>query len=386
MKKSTYLIFVFALFFIAASPTFARAENESPTALVNKKYKDIAEKMKELYDKGDLLSVIELYNKECTAGDRAKAGKEKREFKRVDKETRVNIYQWLVLSHIAMDITDEEDIYLRRLLAARRGKDAGDYWMPIRNAARNKYYTSPRLLIGFKGGANFSKVNPFKRFSVLRPAAGFGTDSYDKDYAGVFQSPGLQLGLIVEYALTKNLSVTFQPDLRGISFQYENNFTWKNENNVGETAARFTHTQKLNYVELPVLLKYRLVKWKLQPYIQLGGFYRIQESADRILRARLIPEIEGFNEEAAMDMRNQFTWGNGGIIAGLGVGYDTGGIRLEAELNYKFVFNNIVNGDRRYENKELVYNYYDVLDDIKVRNWDLSLKVLLPITFKAFRR
>ena len=95
---------------------------------------------------------------------------------------------------------------------------------------------------------------------------------------------------------------------------------------------------------------------------------------------------EEYKDEAILKVKELFTRFNIGIWLGGGIGYETGEIRLAVEVNYRHGLNNIVDKDRRYDNPELQFAYYDVFDDIMVRNVELSLKVMLPLSFKAFRR
>jgi hypothetical protein len=176
-----------------------------------------------------------------------------------------------------------------------------------------------------------------------------------------------------------------------MKFQYISRYIWEKVAIEGiyygtDTTAKVTHDQSFYYLELPVLLKYRFLTRKFQPYVQVGGFYRVLETAAKSLHAVVEPEVEAFRDITRLDVRKQFTWGNGGFLVGAGIGFDTRGVRLEMEVNYKHVFNNIVDGDRRFDNPELMFAFYDVFDDINVNNWDISVKFLLPLSFKAFRR
>jgi hypothetical protein len=392
-RSGRLLTFFFLLF--AASLSFARLNDKAAADLLNEKYRKIAEQMRQSYDKGDLNDVIDLYNKHCRQEDSEKAGKEKTGFRQVKKRIRADIYQWVVLSYMTLDMPGLADFYLRRLLALRPYGDTENYWLSIRNAAGKKYYTAPRLLLGFKGGVNVTAAHPVKDFSVISPVFGagdFGDFSYQKDYSSALaHSWGTQWGCILEYTLTKNLSVAFQPGIRYMKFQYISRYIWEKVAIEGiyygtDTTAKVTHDQSFYYLELPVLLKYRFLTRKFQPYVQVGGFYRVLETAAKSLHAVVEPEVEAFRDITRLDVRKQFTWGNGGFLVGAGIGFDTRGVRLEMEVNYKHVFNNIVDGDRRFDNPELMFAFYDVFDDINVNNWDISVKFLLPLSFKAFRR
>ncbi|NIM14157.1 MAG: hypothetical protein GTO45_19110, partial [Candidatus Aminicenantes bacterium] len=235
--------------------------NESKAQL-NETFRDIAKETKEYYDSGQLKNVINLYKKYCLK-DKGKAGKEKKEFKKVSGEIRADIYQWLALSYDMLDEPEMRDIYLKKLLDIRNGLGAGNYWPSIRNVAEEKYEVAPRLLLGAKLGTNFTLAHPFNRFEVLKPAAETGWNSYHKDYSSnLADSLGMEAGIIVEYALTRNLSVCIQPASIDLRFQYKNNFIWVREVGGEPMMVNYTHRQKFYYIEIPFLLKYRFVNIK----------------------------------------------------------------------------------------------------------------------------
>ena len=122
-----------------------------------------------------------------------------------------------------------------------------------------------------------------------------------------------------------------------------------------------------------------------KPYIQVGVYYSMLQSAIKTLDAVSLPDQE-YREEAIVDIKGLFTGSNLGIRVGAGIDYDIGGFRLQLEANYKFGINNIVDKANRFKNEQLMFAFYDVFDDMKLRNWYLSFKILLPISFKAFRR
>lgn len=376
------------LILFTASIVFAQGSEKSEKARLYEKFRGLVQKMEEAYDDGDLNRVIELYNKNCRKDKSAKPGEEKKEFKKLKKEIRATIYQWVALSYIALDRPELADTYLKKLLVIRHDEGIGDYWLPIRNIAKNKYYVAPRWLVGIKGGTNFTVTYPGDRFDTLTPAFDPPEGAYQKDYVfNLTHSRGTQAGIIVEYALTKNLSACVQPTIGSLRFQYKNNFEWQGEDGSEAITGEFVHNQRLKYIEIPVLIRYRFLKAKLKAYAQIGGFYRIMTVTNKSIDATIREgDFKAKEQVRGINIEKQITRSNIGLLVGAAVGYDTGRVRLELEGNYKISFNNIVNGNQRFGNDELIFGYYDIFDDIKIRNWELSLNLLLPVSFKAFRR
>lgn len=356
-------------------------------------FRKVRSEIREAYQRGELNRVIKLYREICCEEPEDKGRRrEKKAFRKAKDEIRADIYQWVVLSYIALDQPEKAEIYLKRFLILRRGEELGDYWRSIRNAAKNKYHVAPRWLVGLKLGTNFTMVHPGVRFSVLEPAFDAAGD-YDKNYGLDFtHSRGTNLGFILEYALDKKVALSIQPAFTTLKFQYENSYSWEGETE--KITAKLLHNQVLDYVEIPVFLKYQLlnISSKLKAYIQIGGFYRILTSAQKLIDLEtnfkddtVGTEIEEITK-TVLNIKKHTRQSNTGILAGAVLGYNIEGIRLEVHLNYKFTFNNIFKKDQRYENIELMLGYYDVFDDLKLSYWDLSVNVSIPLSFKAFRR
>lgn len=369
---------------------YLRKLHDKSKTQLNETYIYIAKEIKESYDNGKLNNVIDLYTKYCRKENKGKAEKEKKVFKKVGKEIRADIYQWVVLSYDGLDEPEMRDKYLKKLLDIRHDLGTGNYRPSIKDRGKRLYVVAPRLLLGVKVGTNFTTVHPFKRYSILQSVASTGMESSEKDYFfNLSNSLGFQLGFIIEYAVTKNLSLGTQLSSIDLRFGYKNSFKWEGDGD--SITVNFTHRHEFYCIEIPLLLKYRFIKSKLKPYLQIGGFIYFLQFAHKSINTSYtengvpIPRTQG-----NLNLKKLITPFNSGFWVGAGVGYDTRvaglPLRLEIEVNYKHGFNNIVNEDRRYENKELIFGYYDVFDDLKLRNWDLTFKVLLPISFKAFRR
>lgn len=380
--KVKYILF-FTFLVLIASTAFPRGGGISKEDL-NTHFRTKVDEMKTYYRNGDLDSIITLYIKECCKEDKKT---ENKKFRKIKKEIRADIYRLVFLSYTELDKPDQADIYLKKFLVIRRGERTDDYWRSIRTTAQNKYYVAPRWLVGLKLGTNVTFPHPVNRYQVLELAADNGEEHYQKDYVfHLTHSRGLQAGIILEYALRKNLSVTVQPAVSSLGFLYKNSFKREGETADETVTLNYTHCQKLNYIELPVLLKYRFIKTKLKPYVQVGAYCGLMQSAVKSLKAVSDPETEGYKDETIIKIKELFTRFNIGLWVGGGIGYETGDLRLAIEVNYKHGLNNIIDKDRRFDNPELQFAYYDVFDDIKIRNFELSLKVMLPLSFKAFRR
>ncbi len=393
-KKSCQILLVFIMIFASLTNNYGSKTSNNDKC---KKIKKIAQKMKEAYDNGNLKGVIRLYREDCfeknTKETNIKPGKEEKGFKTCPKEMRAKIYHWVVHSYYALDKTGKAEPYLKKLqLLRRKGKKVQyDYWLPIKNEIE-KYAVVPRLLFGFHVGFNSTKAHPLTRYPIIKPAYAMETDVYGKEYTAA-DSLGTKIGFMGEYALTKKLSVVLQPSGILMKYRYKNSLKFDRPGESEPITVEFIHQQTLYYWELPILLKYRKYQYsklELQPFLQAGVYFRIPDPFNKSKNEVKLYENEEFKDETGTDINELFNKFNGGYCVGAGIHWVTGfrDLRVEIEIIYKHGFNNIVNGNHRYDYKynKLIFGYYDVFDDMKLSNWDFSIKLLVPVYFKLFRR
>lgn len=371
------------------SLTFALRGSQSRQDRAEIDYSSIEKKMKEAFDNGDLQQVIDLYRQNCLKEEgRIQPAVEKRKFKHTNKKIRADIYQWVALAYIALDQPEKATGCTKRLLVIQRGELPDKDWLPLRNIA-DRYRVGPRWSAGVKIGLDFTTAHPSQRYSLLQPVGTGGETPYQKEYIfHLYYSMGPQVAsVIVEYALDKKLSLSLQPSLVNQDFLYENNLKWEKGEGGQPLTKKFRHIQFLDYLEIPLLLKCQFPRTKLKPYVQIGGFCQFLLSAVKTIEIDS-PHTGEERVEKAANIERLLKKYNIGIWIGAGFGFKTGleNLRMELEVNYKHGLSNIVDTHHRYENRELLYGYYDVFDDMKLRSWNISLKILLPLSYKAFRR
>lgn len=396
-REKSGLIFCLVLLLCLSISLYAGSKSNKTR--LNERFRAIAVEMKEFYDRGDLERVIGLYRENCciAAGEKEKTevAEESVEFQRVKKEIRADIYQWVTLSYMALDMPGMADVYLKKLLVFRHDEGTDRYWLPIRETAKNKYNVAPRLLLGIKSGINLTIAQPGARYSILEHVSQAGMTPYEKDYSFDFtQNCGSQFGLCAEYALSKHLWLSTSLACDILLFQYKNKIEWSA--GAFPITNDYSHRQRLIEIEIPLFLKYQAANKDLKPFFQLGGFIHILANAFKAIVRRTTEKISDqpggdISYEYVykdLQIRDQIFHFNAGLSIGAGIGYDIGdsGLRLEVEANYRYMFNNIIDGKRRWTNQNLLLGYYDVFDDIKISNFDLSFKVLVPISYRAFEK
>ncbi len=392
------------LVWLASSPAaLAQADGEgvSKRQKLNTVFRGVLAQMQGFYDQGDLDSVVYLYEQKCLLMATGPRG-ERREtplFRKVKNEIQADIYSVAARAYLALDRPREADPSIRRLFALRFDEPFDSYWLSVRNAREYVYYTSPRLQMGLRGGGNLTTAAPFNRFSIFDAGQG----STDKAYlpASEFLRDGRflgqQAGFGLEYAFTKNLSLNAQIGLLGMRYAYIDYYRWENRQAGALLALDLDneHFTRLTLLDFPLVAKYRVVKYRLQPFVQFGAAYSSLTAAARIINTLEDPSVQvgnaaptllfGQELETNKDVRGSLVRGQFGLLAGAGVSYALGRFRLLANLGYRHGLNNLTRRANRFDDPELTFGFHDVPDDLRLHNWDFSFSLYLPVAYKAYK-
>lgn len=238
--------------------------------------------------------------------------------------------------------------------------------------------------IGLKGGVNLTQALPQQRYTVLTGTGGYPGAQLDKSY-DAFNRTGSQAALEITFYF-KGFSFSFQPSYRHSRFTYSNQFTWTdNENPNNQLVLNYKQENLVDYVDLPLLVKYDLTKTKLRPYVQAGIFYSILANASKSVTIEGTDYASGGTNQftnqpiivGVQDLYNKSYWG---MLAGVGADYNLGNVRLVLDVRYQIGMSNITNTANRFSNDRLS-GIGDALDDMKLNNIVISTGVLFPLRF-----
>jgi hypothetical protein len=262
----------------------------------------------------------------------------------------------------------------------------------LRKPKRSGGYRDPFLntqwWIGIRLGSGFTKAKPTDRYSAFTSTQDPTTDVYDKKYKG-FGRGGAMAGLEITFYF-KGLCLSFQPNYRRYIFSYTNYYAWGDPTNpTNAYEINFSADQKLDYIELPLIFRYEPLKGHLRPYVQIGGYYSMLNSAYKSTKVITTDYASGaansyVSEELVSGSRDLFIKSNWGWLAGAGVSYPVGNFRLGADITYRRNTNVITNAATRYEN-ERITGTGDIMDDVKLRNWTLAFTAVIPLRYISKR-
>jgi len=382
----SYLQILICLFLIAnllIVPLYSRTE-EKKEIPVEKEYKGKMEEMKLALDKGDFNEVIRIFQYEVG---------ETKEFKNESADLRAGIYELLVKAYFLSHDLKNWDLYLRKWLRIKPNEKLENFfWRPIVNHAESTYRVNRRFLLGFKLALNGAMPEVGSRFTIFSPIDVTRPDLYRKNYQPFTIHVG-QIGAVLEYPLTPSISIKICPTFTMLRYKYDCEYTWGDNDSADNTTATFSHIQKINTLEIPLLLKkcfWFSKKHQFGCYIQGGGFLRYKISAYKKIAVNITSS--GYSDEARMEnikITGLIMKFQGGIQLGAGLEVVLSKkLQIQGELNYnRTLSRNMINEKNRYNYPEIEYGYYDLLDDVRLHNFSLSVNILMPLgPYKIFRR
>ncbi len=233
--------------------------------------------------------------------------------------------------------------------------------------------------LGIKGGVNFSLLLPLERQSIF---SGPNPESFEKDYETFTKNLGMQFGFIFMYDITRVLKISLQPGLHDYVYKYNNTYNWTGKTNL-QYETVFAH--RLRFVEVPLILGVYTTYNSWQPYFQGGAFYgrlldansniNVRETSSNLTNTNQTLEYKTSSNTANLYMKNHF-----GVLAGAGISYLTGTMRIGLEANYKLFLSDLNSTETQYMNNQIVSGNYDVPDKFKLSNLEISLNLIITMS------
>lgn len=247
--------------------------------------------------------------------------------------------------------------------------------------AQNKFLEK-QFWLGFKAGVNLTDPVVLNRYTVLTPT-NYSIGLAEKEYRS-FDQMGSHASLEVTFYY-KGFSISTQPTYSQSRFSYVNDYRWSNPESAGSgLTLNYEQEQRLDYADFPLIAKYEFTSNTLRPFIQAGVFYSIIVNANKSVKVSGIDQASGgvnsfTNEPVIVGAKDLFEnyWG---VIAGGGLNYNLGNVRVVLDVSYKMGMSNMANVKSRFSNDRLT-GIGDVQDDLKTNQLVFSLGCLFPLRF-----
>jgi len=275
---------------------------------------------------------------------------------------------------------------LSPILAQKKGR-FGPFQKVKKNRAETKFEQS-QWWIGAKFGGSWTQAQPGTRFTPFSSTFPVNSNPnpglYDKKYQD-FKQLGAFSGVVITF-FHKGFSISLQPNYRRLRYRFNNDYLWTDpKSDTFNLTLNYEFEQKLDYLDIPLLVKYDIMRTRFRPFVQVGGYYSHLINANLKLNQSGIDRASGnvsqFNNPS-LDVGNKdyFIKSSLGIFGGLGLSWDVGNVRLSLEGNYRLGFNNIAKSANRYFDNRLASIGY-APDNVKLRNIEFAFSCLFPMRF-----
>jgi hypothetical protein len=242
-----------------------------------------------------------------------------------------------------------------------------------------KKFSLENLSVGVYGGINFTQLFPFQRSSIFN-----GNDFPDKEYLPFYKNIGSQMGFMFNYNFNKNITIGLHPLLADYSYGYRNAYNWAGRTNLSYVA---DYKHKLSFFEIPLILGFYTNYRNWKPYYMAGVYYgRLKNVNSAISISETSTNLSGTNQVLSyantFNATDQYAKNQFGSIAGLGLAYVGGGIKLGIDASLRFLFTDLHTTASRYGNNVVVSGSYDLPDKFKFANLAISFNIQVPMVCK----
>lgn len=246
---------------------------------------------------------------------------------------------------------------------------------------RGSFDRSKQLIIGLKGGVNFTQPLVLQEHSVF---TGMGISS-QKTYRPFIKNMGYGGGIFLMYRITNRLSVTLEGLYYQYRFSYENRYQWADASEGTSYTLEQENFNRLNYFETPLMLRYDVTIRKVTPFVQGGLFSGFMNSAvfqsiSRQYSSQLIQSEE--TQNPLIQTSDRFTKVHFGAIGGAGITFFAGRAMFTLGGNVRYSLLPITGNLNRYNGQSTASTaYLDVADKLNLLNLEIYLSIGLPVSF-----
>jgi len=248
---------------------------------------------------------------------------------------------------------------------------------------------SQNILVGLKGGVNQTQTVVVASHSVVNHLGNvFSEEAGTKIYQPLMENPrSWHAGVSVNLEANQFLGLSFEPAFASWQFAWQTSHTWRSLELVEQQVnLQYRHTNALHFIELPLAARFSLPLGPVIPYVQGGGFFNIMLAGNRNIETTRVEQVNGtarsFSDGGvnygADDFFNKNFYG---VFGGAGLAFDMGYVRMALDVSYRHGLSKVTNGGNRYADAKVADLAFDVMDDLQLRNVQVSLVCHFPVNF-----
>lgn len=236
--------------------------------------------------------------------------------------------------------------------------------------------------LGLRFGVNYTDPNSITKYNVFSPV-NYDPETLEKEYS-VFSLAGGQAGLTISF-YHKGFSIGIQPTFKIMRYQYSNQFEWLGDGSEDAFETTVDVTQKLDVIEVPLIMKYEIIKrGKVRPFVLAGLQQSFLISAQKKVE---VEHVDYLSDNPQTYSGGTFALGNTdrmknfyGAVGGIGTSLDYANIRTVIEATYLRGLSSVTKNEDPFSENELVA-LGDVNDELKINNINISLSFVFPLRY-----
>lgn len=358
------------------------------------KYTYLSKRMSTLFDDGDMLAVIELYEQECLTEDKKQ---EKRAFKLLKDAQKVDIYALAAQAYLALNEGVKADAPLKKFFAIRYyDKKMEGYWPQMQTLRQSRYRVEPRLLAGvFLGVEQFTTVTQdVAENHIFR---GVGND--DSLFSRNYQTHKLKLtfGVSGLWNFSRYMGLRFQVSAHQPVVNYQS--VYYRYGRTISTRQTMENSNLYDFIGFGLGLPLRLTKrnWSVfvEPtarlWVSTSGQKEMSLFSNTVEHRASEPPVFGSalgaeTRQYFLNITRQTNTITGQLGLATGLSYMFRAVQLELRAQYAYGWRNINNSDFRQvlSGEELIQGLYESPDTLFLDSFSITLGFNFIIKHQAY--
>lgn len=291
------------------------------------------------------------------------------------KQEKVEAYKFLALSYIYLEEPEKADEVMLKLLQTDHFFEINEAVDPAEFVALYKTFRSkPIFNVAVKLGPNITMPSVVENYYVGNTAVGAGKYT---------QRIGFFFGAAFEkdiFAKSKNSILSrlvIAPEIfyatRGFKYTNPTVFVY---DQTGQTAANSLAIYKQTWIDLNMIVQYKIKNSVLNPYIGIGpGASYLLNASNQLTLSPLSGSTVSGPDVDVTDSYRSVVFSAIGLA---GVKIKLGSIYITAEARYQYGLMNVINPSKR-TNREATFDYADTFNDFHQNNVAVTTGVSIPI-------
>jgi len=252
-------------------------------------------------------------------------------------------------------------------------------------AAAQRFSRKKQVILGIKGGVNFTQPLVLTSHSVFSPTQNSVHGATPKQYQPLMKNMGFNGGIFIIYRITNRLSATLEGLYYQYRYSYKTSYVWTDANDGTAFSLEQERFNRLTYFELPLMLRYDFTIRKVTPFVQGGiftGFLNtaVTQTVSRQYSSQLSPVQETNNP--MVQTNDRFARIHLGAIGGAGLSFFAGRVMFTLGANVRYSLLPPTGNLHRYNDQaSSSASYLDVSDNINFLNLELYASIGVPLAF-----